>query len=201
LNITAVPRGPLTYLTAWPNGQTQPIVSTLNSFDGRVVANAAIVPAGLTGGINLYASNDTDIIIDINGYFAPSGGVNGLSFNTTTPCRLADTRIGPGFVGLFGPPSLGGATNRSFPLAQSVCSIPIAAAYSLNVTAVPPGPLTYLTVWPSGQPQPFVSSLNSFDGSVVANAAIVPAGPGGAVSVYVSNLTDLILDINGYFAQ
>jgi hypothetical protein len=34
---------------------------------------------------------------------------------------------------------------------------------------------------------------------VVANAAIVPAGTGGAVSVFVSNPTDVILDINGYF--
>jgi len=37
-------------------------------------------------------------------------------------------------------------------------------------------------------------------GTVVANAAIVPAGNGGAVSVYVSDAADVILDIVGYFA-
>jgi hypothetical protein len=42
--------------------------------------------------------------------------------------------------------------------------------------------------------------LNSWDGCVVANAAIVPAGANGAISVFVSNSTDVILDINGYFA-
>jgi hypothetical protein len=35
---------------------------------------------------------------------------------------------------------------------------------------------------------------------VVANAAIVPAGTGGGISIYVTNQTQVILDINGYFA-
>ena len=67
------------------------------------------------------------------------------------------------------------------------------------MTVVPAGPLSYLTLWPTGQTQPFVSTLNSFGGIVVANAAIVPAGADGAVSVYVTDPTDVILDINGYF--
>jgi hypothetical protein len=35
---------------------------------------------------------------------------------------------------------------------------------------------------------------------VVANAAIVPANSSGAINVYASGPTHLILDINGYFA-
>jgi hypothetical protein len=35
---------------------------------------------------------------------------------------------------------------------------------------------------------------------VVANAALVPAGTGGAISVYVSDPTDVLFDIGGYFA-
>jgi hypothetical protein len=57
-----------------------------------------------------------------------------------------------------------------------------------------------LTTWPTGQPQPLVSTLNSYDGSIAANAALVPAGTGGAINVYVSNNTDLLIDIDGYFA-
>ena len=44
------------------------------------------------------------------------------------------------------------------------------------------------------------TALNSWDGTVVANAAIVPAGQDGAISVFVANRTQVILDINGYFA-
>jgi hypothetical protein len=75
-----------------------------------------------------------------------------------------------------------------------------AKAYALNVTVVPTGFLGYPTTWPTGQSQPYVSTLNSYAGTVVANAAIVPAGTDGAISVFVTANTDLIIDINGYFA-
>ena len=71
--MTVVPQGPLGYLTAWPTGQTQPVVSTLNSLDGTVLANAAIVPAGTGGAVSFFASDTTDLVVDINGYFASPG--------------------------------------------------------------------------------------------------------------------------------
>ena len=48
-----------------------PLVSTLNDISGAVVANAAIVPAGSNGAISVFALKATDLIIDIDGYFAP----------------------------------------------------------------------------------------------------------------------------------
>ena len=96
--MTVVPHGTLGYLTAWPTGQPQPVVSTLNSQDGTVLANAAIVPAGTGGAVSFYASNDTDLVLDINGYFAPPGA-GGLNFYTITPCRVADTRNANGTFG------------------------------------------------------------------------------------------------------
>jgi hypothetical protein len=72
--------------------------------------------------------------------------------------------------------------------------------YSLNFTVVPQGPLGFLTTWPSDQNQPLVSTLNSPNGAVVANAAIVPASSNGSISVYVSGTSDLVIDVNGYFA-
>jgi hypothetical protein len=120
-----------------------------------------------------------------------------LQFVSVPPCRIADTR-GP--VGEFGGPTMDGNTERDFPIPQSACGIPgSAAAYSLNVTVVPAGSLNYLTIWPTGQQQPVASTLNSYDGRVKANAAIVPAGTNNAVSVYVTDKTDVILDIDGYF--
>ena len=194
LNFTVVPRaGALSYLSVWPAGQTQPLVSTLNSLDGSTIANAAIVPAGIAGAIEAYATNDTDLIVDINGYFVPPAS-NSLQFYPLTPCRVLDTRT-------LGQPIVGG-TSSSFAISSRSCgTITDAAAYALNVTVVPRSALGYLTVWPAGQAQPLVSTLNSFDGTVLANAAIVPAGANGAVSFYASNTTDLVVDINGYFAS
>ena len=83
---------PLGYLTVWPTGQKpQNPVSTLNNLTGTIVANAAIVPAGTGGEIAVYPSNDTDLVIDINGYFAPPGQ-GGLSLYPAAPCRVIDTR-------------------------------------------------------------------------------------------------------------
>ena len=127
-----------------------------------------------------------------------------LTFVAITPCRIADTRAGQGFTGQFGPPALTASTPRDFPLPQSTnCSIPAtAAAYSLNLTAVPQGILGWLEVYPTGgKPQKPVSTLNSLNGQVIANAAIVPAGTSGGIEVEVANATDLVIDINGYFTS
>src|SRR5271166_4301636 len=177
LNVTVVPHGALGYLTVWPTGESQPYVSTLNSYDGRVKADAAIVPAGTQGAVSFYVSDTTDMILDIDGYFEPPGGST-LAFYPLTPCRVADTR-NP--VGDLGGPFLTGGKERDFPILEATaCKIPNSAqAYSLNFTVVPHGPLGYLTVWPSGLDQPYVSTLNSYGGQVVANAAIVPAGMNG----------------------
>ena len=198
LNTTVVPPGPLTYLTVWPTGQTQPYVSTLNALQGQIAANAAIVPAGTNGAVSVFVSDPSNVIIDINGYFAPPG-TGALYFYPLTPCRIADTRNG---TGALGGPSLGAGASRTFPIPSSSCAVPTAAqAYSLNMTAVPPGPLLYLSAWPAGQTQPVVSTLNDLQGQIVANAAIVPAGTSGGISVFVSDPTNLVIDINGYFGQ
>jgi uncharacterized repeat protein (TIGR03803 family) len=200
LNVTVVPQGSLGYLTIWPAGQPQPVVSTLNSVDGRVKADAAILPAGANGEVSVYVTNTTDVILDIDGYFAPVSGST-LAFYPITPCRVADTRVDTFPTGL-GPPQLFALTPRDFPVLNSPC-IPSGinpAAYSFNFTVVPGHPVGYLTVWPTGQSQPVVSTLNDQTGTIVANAAIVPAGTAGDISVYSTHDTQLLIDIDGYFA-
>jgi len=198
LNVTVVPRGPLGYLTIWPTSQPQPLASTLNSYDGRIKANAAIVPTVSGGSISVYATDTTDLVLDIDGYFVPASDTSALAFFPVPPCRVADTRNPSGALG---GPSLAAGETRSLPVLSSSCNIPSTAqAYSLNFTAVPHGPLGYLTTWPTGTAQPLVSTLNALTGAVTANAAIVPAGTNGEISVYVKDASDVVVDINGYFA-
>ena len=200
MNVTVVPGPTLGYLTIWPAGQSQPVVSTLNSVDGRVKADAAIVPAGTGGAVSIYVTDTTNVIVDVNGYFTPITGST-LAFYPLAPCRVADTRKSNFPPGL-GPPSLSAGVERPFPILNATnCNIPSSsAAYSLNFTVVPSGTLGYLTVWPTGQTRPTVSTLNDVLGNVIANAAIVVAGTGSEVSAYATSNTDLIIDINGYFA-
>lgn len=198
LNYTVVPKLKLAFLTTYPCGQSVPLVSTLNS-DGRIKAGAAITPAGTNGAVCVFATDDTELIMDIDGYFVPAANPSALAFYPVAPCRLVDTRLA---TGPLGGPTLAGNTTRTFPLLSSSCNVPSQAqAYSLNFTVVPrAAKLDFLTTWPAGNPQPVVSTLNASTGTITANAAIVPAGTGGAISVFVTQDTDLVIDINGYFA-
>lgn len=208
LNVTLVPvhGNPVSYLTIWPAGENQPTVSTMNSLDGRIKADAAIVPAGLNGGVSVFVTEPADVVLDIDGYFAAAGQTT-LAFHPLTPCRVADTRSNQFPQGL-GTPHLSGTVARDFPVLNSSC-IPSgvnAAAYSFNLTAVPYPSLGhamgYLEIWPTDhQPAHPVSTLNNLTGTYVANAAIVPAGTTGKVTVFASNDTDLAIDINGYFSD
>jgi Beta-propeller repeat len=198
LNVAVVPRGTLGFLTVWPSGQPQPLVATLNS-DGRIKSNAAVVPAGSSGAVSVFATDTTDVVLDINGYFVAGSSPTALAFYPLTPCRVADTRNA---IAPLGGPSLAAQSTRSFPILASSCGLPAnAQAYSLNFAAVPKGPsLAFLAAWPAGQAQPLVASLNDATGTVLSNAVIVPAGVGGSVNVFATDATDLVIDINGYFA-
>src|SRR5260370_38166600 len=140
----------------FPCGQTQPFVSTLNSIDGRIKATAAITPAGTNGAVCVFVTNDTDVVLDINGYFDPATNTSALAYYPVTPCRMVDTR---GAIGPLGGPSLVGGATRTFPLLAAPCNVPATAqAYALNYTSVPQGGLGFLTTWPAGQAQPLVST-------------------------------------------
>jgi len=208
LNVTAVPKTNfLGYITVWPSDQPQPGVSMLNSTDGRVKAGAAIVPAAATGGgaISVFATDLADVVLDINGYFVDAASnPSALAFFTLPPCRVVDTRYAGGSLG---PPSMVAWNLRFFPILTSSCNIPTTAqAYSLNYTAVPKFgvPIGFLSTWPTtapdAMPVPWVSTLNVPTGAVTANAAIVPAGQNGAISVLATSNSDILIDINGYFA-
>ena len=85
-------------------------MSTLNSLDGRIKANAVIVPAGSDEAISVFATNTTDVVLDIDGYFVPATDPSALDFFPLTPCRVADTRKDTFPSGDLGRPYLTGAS-------------------------------------------------------------------------------------------
>ena len=126
---------------------------------------------------------------------------NSMAFVAIVPCRLVDTRSATGDS--FGSPAMNASETRTIPvLSNTRCNIPSTAqAYSLNFTVVPTGSLSFLTAWPTGNPpSPMVSILNDVLGTLLANAAVVPAGTSGSIDVYVTDTTQVIIDVNGYYA-
>ena len=146
-----------------------------------------------TGAISVYPNGNTDLIIDIDGYFAPSNsGPDPLSLYTLPPCRVLDTRHGGN-----------GTFSGMIPVAvlASPCNVPSAQAYVLNATVIPyqGHPMGYLSLWPDAEGQPLVSTLNAADGALTSNMAIVPT-LNGSIDSFAQNPTDMILDIFSYFA-
>ena len=119
-------------------------------------------------------------------------GAGGLSLYGLTPCRVVDTRLPTGALPFSGAISVG--------VDSSTCAVPTTAqAYVFTVTAIPSGPLGYLTLWGDGGTAPVVASLNSLDGAITSNLAIVPSSS-GMIDAFASNPTFLVLDISAYFA-
>lgn len=201
-NVTLVPRGGVDFATIWPGGEARPDFWTIRSPDGQTVANSAIVKSG-NGSIQVYTSNDTDVLIDISGYMTDSAAVSNLVYYPLTPCRVIDTRAEyrPA-VGPFGPPSLNARETRRFRFPSTpYCSVPAgAAAYSVTLTVAPPAALQFLSAWAAATTQPNVSNINSPAGRVLANSVIVPASGDGSLDVFAFDRSDLLVDINGYFA-
>src|SRR5580704_16824730 len=138
-----------------------------------------------------------------------SATTDDLVFVPITPCRLADTRPSQPYPAL-GTTPLAPLTPRTLPIAGS-CGVentgflfPGPEAFSLNVTVVPPSGTTggYLLVYPNPiTPIPLVASFTWNPGaSYQSNAVISAASQGGSVNVVANATTEVVIDINGYYA-
>ena len=74
------------YVTTYPCGSI-PDVSSLNFVSNQIVPNAVIAPLSANGTICFFAYGQTDLIVDLNGYFPTGAG-----FIPMSPVRLFDTR-------------------------------------------------------------------------------------------------------------
>lgn len=199
LNFSVIPPtgGYVGFLQAWPANQQRPgtvILDDNTNGVGTVVANTSIVAAGTDqyGSITVQASQNTDLAVDITGYFASPIGVGGTSFYTVADCRAFDSRNNGGaFTG-----TMAITIGTQCGLSTSV------KAYLFNASAFPEDPLVYLALWAGGQTQPNTSILNSIDEDITSNNAIVQNGTGsnaGMVDTFASSSTNLALDVYGYF--
>ena len=109
LNIAVVPPpgGTVGYVSAWAAGQAMPGTAILTDVQGDIVDESAIVAANPTGSISVQATNNTDLVIDMNGYFVaqtssvfrgywsatasyqPGNLVTAQSFNNSTSTYIA----------------------------------------------------------------------------------------------------------------
>lgn len=201
LNITAAMAAAPGFVTAWPTGQDRPEVSNLNvTAAGQNIANAAIIRVGSGGLVSFYSQSGTDLVVDVQGYFLASGATTGGRYTALAPTRVLDTRSANGVPGT-GPVAPAGSISVIVAGRGDVPATGVSAVV-LNVTAAQATGPGFVTVWPSGQPQPTASNLNvGFAGQNIANLVIVPLGIGGMVSLYTQAGTHLVADVAGWFGD
>jgi hypothetical protein len=81
LNVTVTNTLGPGFILIYPQGGTQPLVSTVNYVAGQTIANAAVVPLGSGGGVSFIAGvSGTDLVVDTNGYYASAAANQGNTF-------------------------------------------------------------------------------------------------------------------------
>ena len=124
-NITTVQSGG-GFLTLYPSDVSRPTVANSNYNPNEILNNVFTVGLGAAdGAFMIYVTTNTDVVIDITGYYAPPGA-GGLYFHPLPkPARLLDTRAG--FAACYAPGApLPGATATTQPAtgASSYCCLP-----------------------------------------------------------------------------
>ena len=192
INVTVVMPGASGFMTVWPCGVARPFVSNLNYIAGDIVPNGVIAPIGSNGKVCFYSLSDTDLVVDVAGWF------EGDAFVGATPFRLRDTRetsrVTPAEVLVLQVADIAASTADG---AATVIPASVGAV-ALNVTVVNPDSAGFVTVYACGT-RPLASSVNYTAGQIVPNGVIAPVSANGEVCIYSLVPTDVVVDLSGWF--
>ena len=201
-NITTVESGG-GFLTLYPSDVTRPIVANSNFTTNQVLNNVFTVGVGaVDGAFKIYVTTNTNVVVDITGYYAPPSAT-GLYFHPLPhPVRLLDTRTGA--TACFTPGSQLTAGSTTTQLGTTTCDgvlIPAGAqALVGNATTVSPQSNGFLTLFPADATRPLAASSN-FQTGIAMNAPFtVGLSPSGQFNIYTAATTDLVVDVLGYFS-
>lgn len=202
LNVTVTNPTQQGWITVHP-GQLVPRASNLNFTPGATVAQHVTATVGSGGFVQFFNSHgNTDLVVDLTGWYGPSGGGNAKLTTLGAPARAFDSRdIVTGYAE---------AANRTNPLgADELVDVKVAGlggvpaeatAVVVNLTVTSPTQPGWLTLFPAGTNQPLASSLNFRAGQTVANLVVMPVGVDGQITVVNSHGTaHVVMDVMGYF--
>jgi hypothetical protein len=136
-----------------------------------------------------------NLIADLAGYYSPTGD---HGFTPVAPARIADSRSS------FGLAQLTPGVTRDLQVTGTAGVPADAAAVVLNVTAVRPGAVSNVRVFPTTAAGtiPLVSNLNVVAGRDEPNLVLVRTGAGGEVSFYSQSAAlHVVVDVSGYFRR
>ena len=181
------------FITVWPAGSPQPVVSNLNNVAGIARPNLVVARIGTGGQISIANdSGSADLIADVVGYFSAGAYKSGGVITGLTPSRILDTRSPSN-------PFAQGQV-RSYTVLGAGGIPGTAKTAILKITAVEPTGGGYLTVWPAGTSNPpNVSNLNFVPGMTIPNLVVTQIGTGGQINIFNAfGTTHVLIDVLGY---
>jgi PKD repeat protein len=197
-DVTATDPTANSFLTVWPDGTTQPTLSTVNFQAGSTVRNLVTVPVSADGYIDFFNNaGSTDVIADFEGYYSNAPGFSGGYFSPVTPFRALDTRSGTGGV----PASPVGPGQAVTVNPNSRGTVGNVRGIVLNVTVtnstVNGGNLTVFSGVQPGEP-----NVSFAAGQTISNQVIIPTDAADDISFYnwIGN-ADVVADVEGYIVE
>jgi SpoIID/LytB domain protein len=176
------------YVTVYPCGIARPFTSAVQSQVGRIVSGSAIVPLGVDGSFCVFSNTTTEIVVDLNGSFAPAASARYEPIVTQRrfDSRPSGRRLAVGEVVRVQTRGFGGGAADSTAASVTIHGLDAAAS-------------GFITAWPCDTPRPWASSANVMVGSSVSNGVDVAVGPTGEVCFLVSAPMHLAIDLNGWY--
>lgn len=194
VNVTAIRPTSVGFLTVHQCLSSVPTSASLNYVPGSSLGNEVVAALDSDGDVCVFTSAETDLAVDVVAYVASDS-----PYRPSTPSRLVDTR--PTGTTIDGEDLAGGRVAADDQLMVQVtgrAGIPAGSvAATLNIAAVAPGGVGFVTVHPCLDPRPLSASLNYTSSVNRSNEIIAPLDPSGRACVYTSAEAHLVIDVVG----
>jgi hypothetical protein len=194
LNVTAVGPDGAGFLTVFSCTAVRPNASNVNYEAGDTAPNAVLAKLSPAGTVCIFTPTSTDLVVDVNGF-----ALRGSSMTPVDPERILETR--DGFVTADALFQNVGRVEAGTEIEVQVAGrggVPAGAtAAFLNVTAVGPDRVGFVTVHPCGK-RPNSSNVNYEVGDTAPNAVLAKLSSTGTVCIFTVASTDLVVDTAGF---
>jgi len=201
------------FLSVYPAGTPVPGTSNVNFVAGQDVGNLVTVALGTdatNGSLAVSVLNgpagttgpDTDMTLDLYGYYAPQSAGSGDPYVPLTPARIFDTRQGSGQPGQGQTLTNGGSVQVPVLGLGGVPSSGVSAVV-VNIGVTNTTAPSFIQGYPTGSPPssstPTVDQ-NWVGGETLSTKAIIGVGSGGSITLanHDANV-DVVVDVDGYF--
>ena len=174
----------------------RPNAANLNHGPGQTTSNAVLARMSPSGDVCIYVLSATHVVVDVAGWFSDQSVFVPLA----APARVLDTRHDGSTID---SRSVAGGLR---PAAGTVrvelagrAGIPVgASAAVLNVAVDRTQEPGFVTAYPTGVRRPNAANVNHVAGETVPNAVVARLGADGAVCLFTSGITHVVVDVAGY---